>query len=150
MNRNASFSMEIKGAGDLLGMFITEAQRFFPNATIYDRSNTTNQARVNEAVLGLRGHLHPSQQPATERLINNLSGRTAAFGIGRSQLAARNKHDPFATEVTITFSVIGTIQKVSIKSGHRQQLLQYNMTGATVPATNQFIQKVLRTVNQLG
>lgn len=149
MNRNASFSMEVTGAGDLLGMFITEAQRFFPNVRIYDRSDLTNQARVNEAVLGLHGHLHPSQRPATDRLIDNLSGRTEAFGMGRSQVAARHRHDPYATDVTVVFSAVGSTQQIEIKGKRRQQLLHHNMVGATLPATQHFIQKALRTAKRL-
>ncbi len=133
MNRIAKFSMDVKGAGQLLGMFITEAGTYFPNATIYDHSNHTNVARGRENVLGRYRLLRRGGgQRRTARRLN------------------RNLAKPTSTDVSVIFSSVGTSEQVTVKSRTRQNTLSHNLAGGNMVATNNFIQQVLRTVEQIG
>lgn len=120
MRRNASFSLAVQGSGALLGMFVTEAQTHFRNATIYDQSDRTNTARQGEA--GLR-------RP----------------GGGPPITLAR----PGATDVTVTFATVGASEQVTIQARGQRRQLQQPLAGQPMQAANRFVRQVLRTVGQL-
>lgn len=131
MNRRSTFTLEVQGSGQLLNMFCTEVKRYFPNATVFDRSRSTNEARRREAELGRRGALAPGQQPANDRL--------------REDLAS-----PPPSDVVVKFSPLGTSEEVTVKTRTRKDWLRHNLLGSSMRDAEKFVGDVLATVRKLG
>ncbi|WP_420465024.1 hypothetical protein [Panacagrimonas sp.] len=123
MNRRRKFTLEVQGSGQLLSMFCTEAKAYFPNATVFDRSHNTNDARRREAGLG--------QSPASARLRENLAR-------------------PTPSDVTVNFSGLGTTEEVVVKTVQGKERLRHDLMGSSMRDAERFVDNVLRTIRAAG
>jgi hypothetical protein len=131
MTRHARFSMQVKGSGFLVNMFITEACVHFPNATIFDQSNRTTATRWPEAAFRKRFGTTPAHRASTQRLVHSLES-------------------PVVTYITVTFSTVDDREQVTIGARGRQRTLKRSQKADTVQDLEHFIRRVLRVIKRLG
>lgn len=122
------FSMAISGSGRLLGMFVTEGMKRFPNATMYDRTEQFRNFAEQEVKLG-----------KTE---------FAAPDFRRSALVTeRNLRSPTPVDVTISFQSLGTHETVTIAGKVTRNTSSFDFVApAEMQDVEAFVQKLLQSV----
>lgn len=102
--KKSHFSIAVKGKGMLLGSFISYGFEAFPNATWYDRSDSTNAAIGTEVMLAEKGLTREQDRAMAKR-------------------AAKNLAKPKPTDVTATFSQVNFNNGVVIEGRRRSRTL---------------------------
>ena len=122
------FTIEVKGSGSLLGMFITECTKTFPKAIVRDRSTLTQNAIGQEVRLGQAGVLQPQDKAWVQR-------------------AGQNLVNPGAADVAVTFSKSGQNENVEVKGNRKLSKLAFVVSpDSSLSNVNQYVRQVIQAV----
>lgn len=122
------FSMAISGNGRLLGMFVTEGMKRFPNATMYDRTEQFRNFAEQEVKLGKTEFAAPEFRKS-------------------ALVTERNLRSPAAVDVTVVFRSLGTHETVTIAGKVTRNTSSFDFGSAgNMQDVEGFVQKLLQSV----
>ncbi|HYJ92237.1 MAG TPA: hypothetical protein VEV84_13075 [Pyrinomonadaceae bacterium] len=122
------FTLEVRGDGDLTGLFFTEFGKRFPFATCLDRTDRANKSRGNEVKLGRLAHASDTFRSSTSAIEDNLRNASRA-------------------DITVRFLKIGRKENVAVFNMKSSQTMSFDLEDArSFDQRVGFVSQILRAV----